>query len=124
MNADEYKEAVIDPAKRLADMLDAPQIDTAQRRAEAHARLILKALDCVQGAPEMDAVIRIVHMIRREALQEAAKAQCVYCNDPGWEPMSNSGYHQCRESSPSLMRCRATAIHELIDRLREGVEGK
>lgn len=114
---------------RLQGEMIAPQIDTAQRRAEAS--LFLNSLNGYDGAcivdiaqeKDIDRLLAYKQQARREALEEAAKAQCMYCNDPGWEPMSNSGYHQCRESGPSLMRCRATAIHELIDRLREGVEG-
>lgn len=114
----------------------APQLDTAQRRAvlaEIAKKLVLQINeiqpfqwdkhDDKDQAIVLAALLATDQQARREALEEAAKAQCMYCNDPGWEPMSNSGYHQCRESGPSLMRCRATAIHELIDRLREGVEG-
>ena len=60
---------------------------------------------------------------RREALEEAVKKVCPYCADRRWAPMGNSGYHLCNELGPNPVRCQATEIHLMLDRLREGVEG-
>ena len=71
---------------------------------------------------DIGCIIELLDETRRAALLEAAKVVCPYCNAPGqWELMSNSGYHQYGEAGHSLARCRATAIHEMLDRLREGV---
>ena len=101
------------------------QIDTAQQRAEnLYGSLTCSTFREQYHDPENDiAIIKdALQQARREALDEAAKVVCPYCNAPGqWELMSNSGYHQYGEAGHSLARCRATAIHEMLDRLREGV---
>ena len=97
----------------------APKIDKAQRRAEEQAAIATDAI--IQATrqlayiePTVSRVVRqAIQQARRDALDEAAKAQCMYCNDPGWEPMSNSGYHQCNTPGPNMTRCGATKIHAL-----------
>ena len=86
--------------------------DTAQRRAEAlYADIADEHLD---KNYVIDTLYDYAQQARRDALEEAAKAQCMYCNDPGnWAPMSNSGYHQCNAPGPNMTRCYATKIHAL-----------
>lgn len=116
-----------------------PQIDTAQRRAEmSHCRqcgMLCKIGEyhpyaacmmfshCRDGDTVRANLSAVQQQTRRAALEDGAKAVCMYCNDSRWSPMSNSGYHLCNEPGPNPVRCRATKIHVLLDRLREGVEG-
>jgi len=103
------------------------QIATAQRWAEACELLFSltsthwMADDKHNCAGDIQKLLEYRQQARREALEEAAKAMCMYCNDaPRWAPMSNSGYHQCSEPGPNMTRCRAIPIHQQLDRLREG----
>ena len=61
---------------------------------------------------------------RVAGLREAARAICMYCNDPhNWAPMSNSGYHICNTPGPNHTRCRATLIHALLAQQAQDEKG-
>lgn len=100
----------------------APQLDTAQRRAEdvLHAlRGWEPNLTATAVAKDIHTLVKYAQQVRRLALAEAAKLACPYCNDPAWPAMNSYGDHES-PATGSLFMCKAKRIN---DRLREGVEG-
>ena len=89
--------------------------DTAQRRAEAlYADIADEHLD---KNYVIDTLYDYAQQARRDALEEAAKAQCMYCNDQDWEKRDSEGLHASPHTG-TMYPCAAWKIWQL-DRLRE-----